>query len=186
LSAKADIVCVAAVSTARTRFFAILLNREEIRIMQFTRLVLTATASTGLLFLGACSGGNTEAAKEPPSLEVSKVASTSEDHGKPQAGGQVIESGPYHLEFVSKKEEAGTHLDFYLQKGDTHAPIADAKVTAQIQLPDGTQKSLPLKYDAAGKHYTAMFTDKAAGDYKIAMLSEIKGKRVNGRFNFKQ
>lgn len=157
--------------------------------MQFTKLVLTATASASLLFLGACSGSNTEAAKEAPSPETSKVASTSEtsqDHGKPQAGGQVIESGPYHLEFVSKKAEAGTHLDFYLQKGDTHAPIADAKVTAQIQLPDGTQKSLPLKYDAAGKHYTAMFVDKAAGDYKVAMLSEIKGERVNGRFNFKQ
>lgn len=158
--------------------------------MQFTKLVLTATVSVGLLFLGACSsGGSNEAAKEAPSPEPSKVATTSEtskEHGKPQAGGQVVESGPYHLEFVPEKEAKGTHLDFYLQNGDTHAPIADAKVTAQIQLPDGTQKSLDLKYDAEGKHYTALFSDKAAGDYKVAMLSEISGEKVNGRFSFKQ
>jgi hypothetical protein len=59
-------------------------------------------------------------------------------------------------------------------------------VTAQIQRPDGTQKSLDLKYDAAGKHYTALFTGKGVGDYKVVMLSEISGKKVNGRFNFKE
>lgn len=157
--------------------------------MQFIKLVLTATASAGLLFLGACSGGSNEAAKEAPSPQSSTVASTSEtskEPGKPQAGGQVVESGPYHMEFVPEKEAEGTHLDFYLQKGDTHAPISDAKVTAQIQLPDGTQKSLDLKYDAGGKHYTALFSNKAAGDYKVAMLSEISGEKVNGRFDFKQ
>jgi hypothetical protein len=157
--------------------------------MQFIKLVLTATASAGLLFLGACSGGTTEATKEAPSPESSKVVSTSEtseNHGKPQVGGQVVESGPYHMEFVPEKEAEGTHLDFYLQKGDTHAPIANAKVTAQIQLPDSTQKSLDLKYDAGGKHYTALFADKAAGEYKVAMLSEISGEKVNGRFSFKQ
>jgi hypothetical protein len=157
--------------------------------MQFTKLILAASASAGLLFLGACSGGSTETAKEASNPEASKIASTSEtskEHGKPQVGGQVVESGPYHLEFVPEKEAGGTHLDFYLQNGDTHTPIADAKVTAQIQGPDGTQKSLDLKYDAAGKHYTAIFSDKAAGDYKVAMLSEIKGEKVNGRFNFKQ
>jgi hypothetical protein len=157
--------------------------------MQFTKLVLTATASAGLLFLGACSGGSTEAAKESPSPEASKVASTPENSGKDgasQAGGQVVESGPYHMEFVPEKEAEGTHLDFYLQNGNTHAPIADATVKAQIQLSDGTQKSLDLKYDAGGKHYTALFSDKGAGDYKVAMLSEIKGEKVNGRFSFKQ
>jgi hypothetical protein len=156
-------------------------------MVQFIKLVLTATASAGFLFLGACS--STDAAKEAPSPEASKVVSTSENSkapGKPQAGGQVVESGSYHLEFVPEKEAGGTHLDFYLQNGDTHTPIPDAKVTAQIQLSDGTQKSLDFEYDSAGKHYKALFSDKTKGDYQIAVLSDIKGKKVNGRFSFKQ
>ena len=78
------------------------------------------------------------------------------------------------------------NLDFYLQKGDTHTAISDAKVTAQIQLPDGKQQSLDLKYDPAGKHYTVMFPGSAAGEYKAAILSDINGEKVNGRFTFKQ
>ena len=58
----------------------------------------------------------------------------------------MIESGSYHLEFVSEPESNGTHMDFYLQKGDNHEAISNAKVTAQVQLPDGTQKSLPLTF----------------------------------------
>ncbi len=106
--------------------------------------------------------------------------------GEAQAGGQVVESGPYHLEFVSEPEAEGTHLDFYLQQGDTHEAIPNAKVTAQIQLPDGQQKSLPLTYDSEGKHYTAMLTEKAPGEYLVAMTSDINGEKVNGRFTFSQ
>lgn len=160
--------------------------------MKLSPFILTA-ASAGLLFLGACSSSSNKVTTEVPSPAPSKMASVaapspvpSDGHGTPQAGGQVVESGPYHLEFVPEKEAEGTHLDFYLQTGNNHQPIADAKVTAQIQLPDGTQKSLDLKYDAEGKHYTALFTSKAAGEYKVAMLSEINGEKVNGRFSFKQ
>ncbi|MEO8893473.1 MAG: hypothetical protein ABI417_18450 [Coleofasciculaceae cyanobacterium] len=158
---------------------------------------LIILGSIGLLFLGAC-GNNKPAADSGNS---SPVASSSENTAKtettakvassdkavsPQKGGQVVESGKYHLEFVPEKEANGTHLDFYLQKGDNHEAIPDAKVTAQIQLPDGTQKTLPLTYDASGKHYAALLSEKASGQYQVKMIAEINGEKVDGRFNFNQ
>jgi hypothetical protein len=107
------------------------------------------------------------------------------DNTKSQ-GGQVVESGAYHLELVTKKEANGTHLDFYLQRGDTHEAIPNAKVMAQVQSPDGKQKSLNLSYDAQGKHYTALLPGKATGQYQVRIVADIGGKKVNGRFNFKQ
>jgi len=101
-------------------------------------------------------------------------------------GGQVVESGIYHLEFLPLIEADSIHLDFFLQKGDSHEAISDAKVTAQVQLPDGTQKTLDLKYDADGKHYGVQLPSKAVGEYKLAILSDIKGEKVNGRFSFKK
>lgn len=101
-------------------------------------------------------------------------------------GGQVVESGKYHLELVPEQEANGTHLDFFLQQGDNHQAIPNAKVTAQVQAPDGTQKTLPLKYDAQGKHYTVLFPGKAPGQYQVRITADIKGQKVNGRFNFKE
>lgn len=154
-------------------------------------------ASIGLLFLGACGGGNqaTNSAGSPadstpvntrPSTAVSPAtkAEPGKNHGG--QGGQVVESGSYHLELVTGKETTGTHLDLFLQKGDNHEPIPDAKVTAQVQLPDGTQQSLAMKYEIGEKHYTAMLSSVAAGEYKVAILSDINGEKVNGRFSFKQ
>jgi hypothetical protein len=106
--------------------------------------------------------------------------------GEANKGGQVIEVGAYHLEFVPKKEINGTHLDLYLQNGSNHQPIPNAQVTAQIQMPDGTKKTLPLKYDAKGKHYTALLASKVSGDFKVVILCTISGKKVNGRFSFKR
>lgn len=100
-------------------------------------------------------------------------------------GGQVIESGPYHLELVTAKESEGVHLDFFLQKGDNHEAIPNAKVTAQVQLPDGNQQTLDFKYDADGKHYTAMLPGVVNGEAKVAILSDINGEKVNGRFTVK-
>lgn len=160
-------------------------------------------ASFGLLLLGACSNDNqannstgSPAASTPaenqPSTTASSSASadktttsaTTDSHGG--QGGQVIESGPYHLELVTGKEAQGTHIDFFLQKGDNHEAIPNAKVTAQVQLPDGSQKALDMKYDADNKHYTAMLPSTASGEYKVAILSDINGEKVNGRFSFKQ
>ena len=158
---------------------------------------LIVLSSIGLLFLGACSNG-TQAGNQNSSPAASPAASKPEsssppastetaaksDHSKSSKGGQVVESGAYHLEFVPEKEDNGTHLDFYLQKGDNHEAIPNAKVTAQIQLPDGTPKILDLKYDAEGKHYTALLPEKTPGQYQVKMNADVNGKKVNGRFSF--
>ncbi|MCY7279001.1 MAG: hypothetical protein LH702_36010 [Phormidesmis sp. CAN_BIN44] len=147
--------------------------------------------SSGLLFLGACSSGNQTAnsGSSPASPVASAPANesksaSSEKHSEANKGGQVIESGAYHLEFVPEQEAEGTHLDFYLQKGDNHEAVSTAKVTAQVQSPDGTQKSLDMKYDPADKHYTVLMPGTTTGEYKVAILSDISGEKVNGRFNF--
>ena len=162
--------------------------------MQLKASAMTITV-IGLLFLGACSNGNqatnsasSPVASAPVETQPSTVASpaaeaeSGEKHGG--QGGQVIESGPYHLELVPEKEAAETHIDFFLQKGDNHEPIPNAKVTAQVQLPDGSQKSLDMKYDAGDKHYTAILPSAAAGEYKVAILSDINGEKVNARYSF--
>jgi hypothetical protein len=162
--------------------------------MKSLRSLLIVISVPFLILLGACGNENqaaspdnntntkpTEAASKP--TEVAKTESSSHA-AKPQKGGQVVESGKYHLEFVPEKEDNGTHLDFYLQKGDNHEAVPNAKVTAQIQLPDGTQKTLPLTYDAEGKHYAALLPGKASGQYQVKISSEINGEKVDGRFNF--
>ncbi|TYQ25311.1 hypothetical protein PseudUWO311_16005 [Pseudanabaena sp. UWO311] len=111
---------------------------------------------------------------------------TSENHGKANQGGQVVEVGAYHLELVSINEDGGVHIDLFLQNGSDHSPIPDAKVSAQVQLPNGTKKSLDMPYKADGKHYGALLSETIAGEYKVVILSEIKGEKINGRFAFKR
>jgi hypothetical protein len=158
---------------------------------------LIVLGSVGLLFLGACSNdnqvaitentpassSNTESSALNPSA--APVAKTEGQHGKTY-GGQVVETGKYHLEFVPKKEANATHMDFYLQRGDNHEAIPDAQVTAQVQLPDGTQKTVPFTYDAKDKHYTGLLTEKVTGQYQVKMTADIQGEKVDGRFNFNQ
>ncbi|MGG6241454.1 hypothetical protein C7293_23580 [filamentous cyanobacterium CCT1] len=154
-------------------------------------LTYTVVAFGLALTLGACGSSeeqssapaDTEAVAEAPAAEAQTAPDPSAEMQSSQ-GGQVVESGPYHLELITANEPTGVHLDFFLQKGDTHEAIADAKVMAQIQAPDGTQESIELSYDADGAHYTAMVPVTAAGDYNVAILSDIGGEKVNGRFTF--
>jgi hypothetical protein len=88
------------------------------------------------------------------------------------------------LELVPIKEDSGTHIDFYLQKGDNHEAIPNANVTAQIQLPDGSQTKLNLAYDDDGKHYAVLLPEKATGQYQVKMTADINGEKVDGRFSF--
>ncbi|MCC3511901.1 MAG: hypothetical protein JGK29_23525, partial [Microcoleus sp. PH2017_17_BER_D_A] len=101
-------------------------------------------------------------------------------------GGQVVNAGAYHLEFVPVKEATGTHLDLYLQKGDKKEPVPDAKVSAQVQLPSGKQQTLAFKYDPEGKHYAVVFPGKDPGQYPVKVNADIKGEKVDGRFTFTQ
>lgn len=164
--------------------------------MRLFKFTVIALGSAGVLFLGAFSHSdratssesisNTKAAEFVAKTElVSEKASTSKD-SQSKKGGQVVEAGAYHLELVPEKEANGTHLDLYLQRGDNHEAIPSAKVTAQVQMPDGTQKNLNFKYDASGKHYTTLLPGKAAGQYQMKVTANVKGKKVNGRFSFKQ
>jgi hypothetical protein len=160
--------------------------------MKFNQSFATVVASLGLL-LGACaSGGDQTATSKPaasPSIASSPVtqsaaASPATDHSAPKQGGQVVETGAYHLEFVALPEASGTHLDLFLQTGDSHETVEGAIVKGQIQLPDGSQQNVNFDYDAEGKHYAAMLPAKASGEYKVVILTDIKGEKVNARFSF--
>lgn len=163
--------------------------------MNVKQSITITIVSLGLL-LGACSNGSNSTTTSSASPAATTPATTASPASpstaaKPESGekhggkgGQIIETGVYHLEFIPEPEANGTHLDFYLQKGNNHEAVPNAKVTAQVQLPDGTQRSLDMKYDSADKHYTALLPGKVAGDYKVAILSDIAGEKANGRFNF--
>jgi hypothetical protein len=169
---------------------------------------LVILGSAGLLFLGACSNGtqannstvSTEAtspvgtnAKTDTTKSETKTEQNASEHshsheeGKEHShGGQVVEVGQYHLELVADKHEKETHFDFFLEKGEKHEQVSNAKVTAQVQLPDGTEKTLDLKYDVKGKHYTALLPGTATGQYQVRVTADIGGEKVNGRFTVNQ
>lgn len=65
-----------------------------------------------------------------------------------------------------------------------------AKTETQNNTPQkGAQvvESVPYHlYDDDGKHYAVLLPSNAAGEYKVAVLSDIKGEKMNGRFSFKR
>ncbi|WP_017315868.1 hypothetical protein [Mastigocladopsis repens] len=155
---------------------------------------LIVLGTMGLLFLGACSNGeqagNTETSQttttsttQSPASSASVSAKTEGQHGESH-GGQVVETGAYHLEFVPEKEANVTHMDFYLQRGDNHSAIPNAKVTAQVQSPDGKQQTVPFTYDPKDKHYTGLLSQTATGQYQVKITANVDGQKVDGRFNF--
>jgi hypothetical protein len=151
--------------------------------------LIPALLITGLLALTACGGTDTTTAPDaadpvPASPAEAAAADSTTDHSAATRGGQVVETGAYHLELVPVPEVDGIHLDLYLQTGDTHEAVADATVVAQVQLPDGTQQALPMEYDAAGEHFFAFLPSQAAGEYRTVMQTDINGEKVNARFSF--
>ncbi|MEC4812472.1 MAG: hypothetical protein SAK29_04225 [Scytonema sp. PMC 1069.18] len=165
--------------------------------MKLLKSGLIVIGSAGLLLLGACSNDNQTASTESnktavtsttsttqsPAPSVTTVAKTSGEHGKSH-GGQVVETGKYHLEFVPETEANQTHMDFYLQTGDNHEAIPDAKVTALVQSPDGKQQTVLFSYDVKDKHYTGLLSETATGQYQVKVTADVKGEKVDGRFNF--
>jgi hypothetical protein len=171
--------------------------------MKSLKLSFVIIASAGLFFLGACSNqasdssnansGTTETAGKTETASktetTAKTATNSEghtDHSHSNKGGQVVETGKYHLELVPEKEDGATHLDLYVLTGDKHEAVPNAKVTADIQAPDGKQITVPLNYDADGKHYAVKLDKGAAGQYQVRINADISGEKVSGRFNFNQ
>jgi hypothetical protein len=157
------------------------IKKIGVKYMKLSKLFVVISSGFGLLL---AYNNLTQARNLDSKKSSSFIVAEIHDNSKSQ-GGQVVESGIYHLELVTIKGANGTHLDFYLQRGDTHEAIPNAKVTAQVQSPDGKQKSLNLAYDAKGKHYAALFPGKTTGQYQVRVVADINGKKVNGRFSFK-
>ena len=161
--------------------------------MKSLSLGIIVVASAGLLLLGGC-GKETKTAdsastSSAPSAETKPTETKPMDgmeksHMAPRKGGQVVESGKYHLELVPEKEASATHLDFYLFQGDKHEIIPNAKVSADIQLPDGKLKTVPFGYDASGKHYAAVVSEKASGQYQVNITATVGSEQIDGRFKF--
>ncbi len=157
--------------------------------------IAQALLLTSLLTLVAC--GNSETATTSATADTSTAESSTtapaddataetaaSDHSAATKGGQVVETGAYHMELVPLPEADGIHLDLYLQTGDTHETVADATAVAQIQLPDGSQQEIPMEYDAAGEHFFAFIPSQVTGEYKTVIQTDIQGEKVNGRFSF--
>jgi hypothetical protein len=155
-------------------------------------LTVGIIAFTGVsLLLGACSNNSPTSSTPnnslaPATVEISPATGTKIEKGaeSKSRGGQVVESGKYHLELVPEKEASITHLDLYVEKGDTHDVVADAKVIADVQLPGGKQEKLALSYDASGKHYAAALPGKAPGQYQVKVTAIIGTDKADGRFSF--
>lgn len=93
--------------------------------------------------------------------------------------------GKYHVEFKPDPDKDAIHLDTVLH-GDKDVQIVDAKLIAQVQLPDGTNKTLSVLYNTEEKQYTATLPMAKAGDYKVVMQVDVKGDKFNSRFSFKK
>lgn len=141
--------------------------------MKLLKISSIFISSVVLIFLGACSSGT----KTPIDSPISPSENLTNSN-------QVIEVGKYHLELVTEKKDSGTQINFYLQTSDSREVVPNAKVTAEVESPIGSQKTLSLIYDSVGKHYTALLSDQTSGEYKVVILSEINSERVNGRFTF--
>jgi hypothetical protein len=132
-----------------------------------------------VLLLASCTGG--DKAVSPPTKPEGTAPAAQGDSVK---GGQVVESGEYHMELVPTKAADKTHLDFYLKIDATGKEISDAKVAGDVISPDGKQKSIVFTYDPKGKNYVADVSDKATGAYQLKIIASIGAKKADGRFKF--
>lgn len=151
-----------------------------------------------VLFLSSCSNAEKTAQAPASNAVIESTASTSKENKEsPKAkeegktkkehsgkGGQVVESGAYHLELVPEKTEANTILELYVQKGDDHQAIPDAKVSGEVQYPDGQVKPVTFVYEDKEKHYEGTVPGKAAGSYQLKITTAVGKDKVDGRFNF--
>jgi hypothetical protein len=146
--------------------------------MKLTKLSLLAIGSA--LLLASCNGGEKKS-ETPVKPEAAPAAQGGGDSIK---GGQVIESGKYHLELKPEKATDKTHLDFYLKIDATQKDIPDAKVSGVVQTPDGKEAPVAFTYDAKDKRYAANIPGKAAGTYNVKITANIGSEKANGRFTF--
>jgi hypothetical protein len=159
--------------------------------MNHFKLTLVSLFTLACLFLNACTNSpqekaNTTSTTTAPFPSPSAATKDKDKKDGHSHGGQIVESGQYHLELVTEKEDQGIHLHFHLEKGEKHEPVGNAKVTAQVQLPDGSQKNIDFQYDAKEKVYAANMPSKPAGQYQLKLTANIGSEQVNGRFTVSQ
>lgn len=148
-------------------------------------------AGLSLLSLSACGAPPPPQVETTPSPQVAATPSppppapSQQTHSHGGKGGQIIETGRYHLELMVGREEGGLHIDFYIQEGEDHIPVGTATVTADIETPTGDRVTLPMTYTPEDEHYTARLANPVAGDYRIVLLSTINGEPINSRFRFR-
>ncbi|MBE9034905.1 hypothetical protein [aff. Roholtiella sp. LEGE 12411] len=165
--------------------------------MNSLKLVLITLSGTILILFSGCANkeeeNNSQNLAKPSVNNVAKTDQSSEKlNGNPADkkhshnqghSGQVVNLGKYHLEFKPDIEKDGTHLDVALH-GEQDKEITDAKLTAQIQLPDGTKKTLEIPYKSEEDQYAALLPETATGEYKVVIQTDVNGEKLNGRFSF--
>lgn len=169
--------------------------------MKFSNMSLIVLGSASLLLLGACSS-NSKAAKTESTTTSTPAAKTetttaTKDREKHSEGddlaftkddrkdSQVVQSRKYHLKFKTALAKDSTHLDIKLHDRQGKE-ITDAKLTAQVQLPGGSNQVLSVPYSVEEKYYVAKLLTKATGDYQVALQADVKSDKFNTKFSFKR
>ncbi len=102
------------------------------------------------------------------------------------AHAQIIMSGPYHLELIAESKDHGINLNFHLENNANHEAIIGADVIALVETPDGNKETLKLNYEAEGEHYIGLLETQATGEFKVAILTDINGDKVDADFSFRR
>lgn len=71
-----------------------------------------------------------------------------------------------------------------VQRGEKHEPIPTAKVSMQVQTPDGKTQMVPLKYE--DEHFSGTLPVATKGQYQVKVSAMVDGKEVGGRFSFER
>lgn len=140
----------------------------------------------GSLFIKACgtSEPTTNTSTAPETATEIDDDHDHSHHDPSHDNAQVIISGIYHLELLAKHKDNGIDLNFHLENEESHETIPNAKVKAQIKLPNGDEKTLDLQYKAESEQYVAFLPEPAKGKYEVTVLTNINGEQVNARFSF--
>jgi major membrane immunogen (membrane-anchored lipoprotein) len=140
--------------------------------------------SVSLLLLGACS--NNDKAANSKTTAAAKTEEKPKDPTKHTHTSQVVQVAKYHIDLRPDPDGEFIHLDTKIHDLQDR-PIIDAKIVAQVQLPDNTNQTIQVKYNVEEKQYTGKLTaSKALGDYKVVLLTNARGDKFNSRFSFKK
>jgi hypothetical protein len=144
----------------------------------------TATClSIAILLLAAgCNNNSPMTETTQPTAAASSTSSNSTPSSR--NSGNTIEANGIRLEFVPAPEASQTHIDVFVQKGDTREPLPAAKLTVQVQTPNGQTQAVAMKYDAEGKHFAGVVPGTTKGQYQVKISAIIDGKTIDGRFSF--